>query len=58
MSDKDLMKMVSILMEIPTERYYKFKNEILVKEFEEEAVNFLLLLFSMIEKNRPELMRV
>lgn len=56
MTDKDLYKMIEILMEISKERYFEFKKEVLAdKDISVELIRFFNLLFDLIEKRRPEL---
>lgn len=56
MENKDIYEMVEILMEMPKEKYAECKREFLNTEFKSPMMkDFLRLLFSLIEKHRPEL---
>lgn len=56
MTDKDLYKVIEILMEVSKERYFEFKKEVLANtEISDELIRFFDLLFDLIEKRRPEL---
>ena len=57
MGDKELMKMVTILMEMPKESYFRCKQDILKDELykSHESTEWLSQLFALIEKHRPGL---
>ena len=57
MINKDIREIIEILMEIPKDKYHKFKAEVLSdEENNSQRLNDLFkAIFSLIEKRRPEL---
>lgn len=56
--DSEIMEMIKILMEMPKEKYFRCKDEVLNNTnylSENESTEWLRKCFSLIEKHRPEL---